>query len=170
MAELANNFKKGKTRFHEKNTRVDLTPMVDLGFLLISFFVFTTTLSQPTVMKLDMPNDKDTLKDPVCESCVLTVLLGKNNRIKYYEGSLGNKPRIGETTFSPGGIREVITEKKRAVKAARGREEAFILIIKPSDASTFQNFVDMADEVTINNIRRYYIDELTGDDKRLLER
>lgn len=90
-----------KKRFNKKSTRVDLTPMVDLGFLLLTFFVFTTTLSEAKAMDLVMPYDKvDTARDPVCESCVLTVVLDKGNKIKYYEGAAENNPPVKETDFS----------------------------------------------------------------------
>ena len=78
--------KKGK----KLSTRVDLTPMVDLGFLLITFFIFTTTMSQPTAMKLLLPDDKAKPEEQnkAKESGALTILMGNDNHIYYYEGQL----------------------------------------------------------------------------------
>jgi biopolymer transport protein ExbD len=157
-----------KKRVNKKSTRVDLTPMVDLGFLLLTFFVFTTALSQPMAMNLMVPKDETGPDDPVCESCVLTVLLDKDNRIKYYEGAVENNPPVKETGFSPAEIRTVLMQKKANVEKIRGSGDQFILIIKPSKGSNFKNFVDITDEVTICQIKRYYVDELKEADKRLL--
>ena len=171
MAETENKIytvRKGNKKINKKSTRVDLTPMVDLGFLLITFFVFTTSMTTPTVMKVDMPYDKVKPDDPVCESCVLTVILEDNNTIKYYEGSMENDPVIKQTSYSPAGIRKILLQKKQAVNISRGNANEFVLIIKPSAVSSFKNFVDILDEVTINNIKRYYIDELDERDKKLV--
>mgnify|MGYP001009318341 CR=1 FL=1 len=157
-----------KKRFNKKSTRIDLTPMVDLGFLLITFFVFTTTMSTPKAMDLVMPYDKTPINDPVCESCVLTVLLDKDNRIKYYEGAAENNPVVKETGFAPEQIRNVLMQKKADVIKARGGNDQFILIIKASAASNFKNFVDITDEVTICQVKKYYIDELSEADKKIL--
>lgn len=171
MAEIEiNRPDQKKKRFNKKSTRVDLTPMVDLGFLLITFFVFTTTLSTQTVMKVNMPYDKLPIRDDVCESCVLTVLLDKNNSIKYYEGAVENNPVVKQTGYSPEEIRTVLMNKKNKVKSIRGKEEDFILIIKPAAASSFKNFVDITDEATICNIKRYYIDEVKEADKQILRK
>src|ERR1700749_4068347 len=97
--------KKGK----KLSTRVDLTPMVDLGFLLITFFIFTTTMSQPTSMKLNLPKDTDdTDKMKVKLSAVLTILPGKNDQVYYYEGD--DPAKLGVSNFK--GIRTVILDKK----------------------------------------------------------
>ena len=157
-----------KKKFNRKSTRVDLTPMVDLGFLLLTFFVFTTALAEAKAMELLMPYDKEPVKDEVCESCVLTVLLDKDNRIKYYEGAIENDPSVKETGFAPEEIRKVLMQKKADVERVRGSGDQFILIIKPSAASNFKNFVDITDEVTICQIKRYYVDEIKEADKKLL--
>ncbi len=156
-----------KKRSNKKSSRVDLTPMVDLGFLLLTFFVFTTTLAAPKAMDVRMPY-KTPPDDKICESCVLTVLLDEGNRIKYYEGKGDNKSVIKETGFSATEIRKVLMDKKEAVQQVRGDADAFILIIKASEKSNFKNFVDITDEVTISAIKRYYICELTEQDKRIL--
>lgn len=171
MAEIEIKKSNRKTkRLNKKSTRVDLTPMVDLGFLLITFFVFTTTLSTPMAMNLMMPKDTDGPNDPVCESCVLTAILDKNDRIKYYEGDVGNNPPVQEAGFAPGELRKILMQKKADVEKVRGSADQFILIIKASPASNFKNFVDITDEVTICQIKKYYIDELSEADKNILQR
>lgn len=158
----------GVQQIPKKSTRVDLTPMVDLGFLLITFFVFTTTMARPVVMQINQPYDKTDIWDEVCASCVLTVLLDKNDKISYYEGD-PQTAVLKETDFSAGGIRRIITDKKQQVKLITGNAERMVLIIKPLEGSHFKNFVDMADEVTINNIKKYYIDEIRPEDNKLIQ-
>jgi biopolymer transport protein ExbD len=170
MAEIETKKSAEKKKWvNKKSTRVDLTPMVDLGFLLLTFFVFTTALSEAKAMDLVMPYDKvPIVTDKVCESCVLTVILDKDNRIQYYEGSVENNPPAKETGFAPEEIRTVLMQKKASVERVRGSSDQFVLIIKPSAASKFKNFVDITDEVTICQIKRYYIDEINDADKRIL--
>jgi len=157
----------GNKRMNKKSTRVDLTPMVDLGFLLITFFVFTTTMAQPKVMGLNEPIDTIP-NDPICNSCVLTVLLDKDDQISYYEGMPENVPPVKQTFFAAKGIREVLLLKKEKVRVTTGNANDFVLIIKPGEQSTMQNFVDIMDEVAINDIRHYYISEINAADKKLI--
>jgi biopolymer transport protein ExbD len=171
MAEIqtATTAKKNGKKLNKKSTRVDLTPMVDLGFLLLTFFVFTTAMTKPTAMNLVTPNDKDSTKPTkICETCVLTVMLGEDDKIFYYEGMPGNNALVKKTSFSNDGIRNVLLQKLKAVKESKGTADDMVLIIKPGEASAFKNFVDMADEVTINNIRHYFIDEMNDADRQLL--
>jgi len=166
MAEITiKNQRSNGKRLLKKSTNIDLTPMVDLGFLLITFFVFTTTMSTSTAMQLNTPYDKTPARDQIKESCVLTVVLEKNNEIKYYEGFDEN---IHTTSFGNGGIRKVIMAKREKVRKLTGSSDNFVLIIKATDQSSFQNFVDIVDETTIGCVKHYYTAELDQSDKLLL--
>ncbi len=139
--------KKGK----KLSTRVDLTPMVDLGFLLITFFIFTTTMSQPTAMRLNLPDPKVKPDDQnkAKESGALTILLGKDNNVFYYEGILApDASNFKSTSFKE--IRDEIIHKKQTTDTAD-----LVVVIKPSEESTYKNVVDILDEMTINQIKRY---------------
>jgi len=158
----------GNKRMKKKSTRVDLTPMVDLGFLLLTFFVFTSTMMEPQIMGFNEP--VDTIPgDKICNSCVLTVILEKNNAIRYYEGMPENNPPVKQTSFAAKGIRQVLLDKKERVRVTMGAESRFVLIIKPGDESTMNDFVDIMDEVAINGIRHYYIAEINAADKKVLK-
>jgi len=135
----------------KKNTRVDLTPMVDLGFLLITFFVFTTTMSTPTAMRLRLPKDTDKPEEQnkAKESGALTLLLGKDRTVYYYEGILSpDGSNFKNTNF--GGLRQVILDKKKNTNA-----EDLVIVIKPDNDSQMRDVVDALDEMTINGIKRY---------------
>ena len=157
--EVKESKKKGpgvkKSKKH--STRVDLTPMVDLGFLLITFFIFTTTVSQPTSMNLNMPKDTKDQKDDtkVKESGSLTLMLGKGNVIYYYYGS---DPSTMQTTGYKD-VRKIILEKKKSTPAA----DLFI-IIKPDKDATYKNAVDILDEMDINDIGKYAMVDPTPDE------
>ena len=78
----------GVKKAKKLSTRVDMTPMVDLGFLLITFFIFTTTMSSPKAMNLNMPKDTKNQEElnKAKESGALTIMLGKDNSVFYYMG------------------------------------------------------------------------------------
>lgn len=136
--------KKGK----KLSTRVDLTPMVDLGFLLLTFFVFTTTMSQSTAMNMNEPKDDKDQQMKVKNSGAMTILLGKGNQVYYYYGQLMPETisqDFKSTTFK--GIRELILEKKKATPI-----DDLMYIIKSDDKSTFKNAIDILDEMTISAV------------------
>jgi biopolymer transport protein ExbD len=164
MAEIINNQKKtnGRKKINIKSTRVDLTPMVDLGFLLITFFVFTTSMMEPKVLDMMEPNDTKPINDSLCQSCVLTLILADSNAIYYYEGNETVRD-IKRTDFSVNGIRKILREKKIKVMAARGKN-AFSVIIKPTQWSRLQNLVNIQDEATLVGVVRYYMSEPTSDE------
>lgn len=155
----------GVKKAKKMSTRVDLTPMVDLGFLLITFFIFTTTMSQPTAMKLNLPKDADKPEDETLakESAVLTVMLGKDNNVFYYEGKLDPAgANFKSSTFKE--IRNVIIDKKR-----RTSEKDFVVILKPNEESVYRNVIDILDEMSINVVKRYALVEISEGENQLIK-
>lgn len=155
----------GVKKSKKMSTRVDLTPMVDLGFLLITFFVFTTTMSEPTAMKLFLPKDteKPEEQNKAKESGALTLMLGKDRVIYYYEGILKTDGSNFKTTnFQE--VRKVILDKKKNTNAAD-----LVIVIKPDEDATFKDVVDILDEMTINVIKRYAMVDIAESEIQLIK-
>ncbi|RXK83172.1 ExbD/TolR family protein [Filimonas effusa] len=153
--------KKGK----KQSTRVDLTPMVDLGFLLITFFIFTTTMSSPTAMKLFMPKDADKPEEQnkAKESGALTILLGKDNSVFYYEGILDPAgANFKASNFKE--IRDVIINKKKSTPA-----DDFVIVIKPNEECKYKNVIDIMDEMPINAVKRYALVDISEGENQLVK-
>ena len=169
MAELntgGGGDKGGKVRSKKQSTRVDLTAMVDLAFLLITFFMLTTSLSKPLAMDIAKP-DKDE-KNPenkleVKQSQTMTILLAKNDKIAWYMGEAG---KSAPTIEGFSGIRKSLLENKKKVKDATGKD--IMIIVRPTDGATYKNFVDIMDELNITktNLTAPAVDD---DPKNLLE-
>lgn len=155
--------------------RVDLTAMVDLAFLLITFFMLTTSISKPYAMDVAMPDkteeqDKDQLD--VADNRTITLLLGSDNKIEYYMGLL-ESPIEGPTVVDYGknGIRPILLEKIKQVPQITGDpKKGLIVIIRPSDKSHYRNLVDILDEMKIVNAQQYMIGDISPLEVELLER
>ncbi|MDR0227632.1 MAG: biopolymer transporter ExbD [Flavobacteriaceae bacterium] len=178
MAELntgGGDSKGKKVRSKKQNAGVDLTAMVDLAFLLITFFMLTTSMNKPQSMNLAMPDkdvDKtdDETKTKVDENRTMTVLLGGDNKMKWYMG-MPDSPLEGPTdqTYGKAGIRQVLLDKNKKAKAYSGKEtEGLIVIIKASDKATYRNMVDILDEMAITGIKSYALVDISGDDLKML--
>ena len=178
MAELdtsgGGKNKGGKVRSKKQSTRVDLTAMVDLAFLLITFFMLTTTLAKPQAMDLAMPDKEkqDQQELTVADNRTMTILLGADNRLEWYMG-LVDKPLTPPQVDNYGrnGIRKALVENAKKVIATTGDpSKGLIVLIKPSDQSNYRNFVDILDEMKVSNIDRYAIVEISDPDIALLKR
>ena len=166
--------KKGK----KLSTRVDLTPMVDLGFLLITFFIFTTTMSQPTAMKLILPDDKvkPEEQNKAKESGALTIIMGGDNHIYYYEGQL--KPDasnfLSASYNGENSIRDVILKKKEYVRSIAqdptDPEKDLVIVIKPSSTCTYKNVIDILDEMSINVVKKYALVDIFDIEELLVKK
>ncbi|MET0394626.1 MAG: biopolymer transporter ExbD [Chitinophagaceae bacterium] len=182
----------GVKKAKKLSTRVDMTPMVDLGFLLITFFIFTATMSSPTTMDLNMPKETDKQEEQteVKQSGALTIMLGKADNIYYYEGQLTAENASSifkQTTFK--GIRDIIINKKKSVISSfsrpstkcaaeaqkKGRDpmkecqdEDFVVVIKPTQDATYKNTVDILDEMTINMVKRFAVVKISDTERDLV--
>ncbi|MBC8173218.1 MAG: biopolymer transporter ExbD [Chitinophagales bacterium] len=136
---------------------VDLTPMVDLAFLLITFFMLTVKLQEDHAMKLIMPDQDST--DAVCESCMLTVILDNRSVIWYYPGN--EVLALGQTTYDETGIRQLIYDKQKDVKNKFSGTRDFICVIKMTKDAQYNNLVDILDEMAITNVKHYAIQDLS---------
>ena len=170
----------GKVRGKKMSTRVDMTPMVDLGFLLITFFMLATTMSKPTSMTLSVPHkEKDETRketEPLKASKVLTIFMGKFNDVYLLDGVAADDEKATEALqkVSYGSeLRDAIFKAKQRVNASNPAEEdgsePFVAVIKPTPVSTYKNLVDVLDEMAITKTQRYaMVDNLTDAEKKLL--
>ena len=202
MAEMQEkeSGKKGKKPKQKKHgTRVDLTPMVDLGFLLITFFMLTTSMLKPQTMEISVPS-KDEVKEEdqnkVKASQAITVLLGKEDKLYYFFGAEENGviPELIETDYSSEGIRKMLVQKNfdvmkqvqdlknekankkvneadynKRLSEYRASKAAPIIMIKATDESNYKNLVDILDEMQICNIARYAIVDITPEDLAMID-
>ena len=159
--------KGGKKRAKKQSTKIDMTPMVDLAFLLLTFFMLTTTFAKPQVMDINMPvKDKQNPENEteLAASKALTVILGEDDKVYYYQGLLSSeeKPELKTTDYSDKGVREVLLD-------LGGRIEGLTVLIKPMETARYKNIVDILDEMNITNTRKYALVELSEQDKKFLE-
>jgi len=146
--------------------RIDLTAMVDLAFLLITFFMLTTSLSKPRVMPVAMPADGP--PGPVPETRTVTLCLGKNNQVLWYLG-MADRPLTPPKVISYGkDLRVALIETgKQIFKSSGGKD--MIVLIKPSVHSIYSNLVETIDELNNTNIKTYAIAAISPKDIDLLK-
>lgn len=154
--------KDGKVRSKKSSTKIDMTPMVDLAFLLLTFFMLTTTFNKPQTMEITMPEkpkEEDKLPE-VNEKKVVTLILGANDKVYWYNGI--TDPEVKVTDFSANGIRKVLLTQNSQIPG-------MIILIKPSEDSRYKNMVDILDEMNITNMQRFALVKITQEDKDLVK-
>lgn len=199
MAELNHNEgtpNGGKPRAKKLSTRMDMTPMVDLAFLLLTFFMLTTTFSKPKALTVNMPDDEGETRLP---KNTVTILAGENNQLVYYQGIFDeeNSSLFHKTGYEKSQLRadlmdlntklidkisEIeadftkgkITEKEYHDKINQAKKdrsnEGVNVIIKASDKARYENIVSIIDEMKICNMVNYTIVDITPEEENLFAR
>ena len=196
MAEIqeSGNKKGGKSKQKKMTVRVDFTPMVDMNMLLITFFMLCTSLSKPQTMEISMPSNDKTITEEqqtkVKASQAITLLLGDDNKLYYYEG----EPNYKETTYLADGLRAMLMkinrvalnefnrlkQKKLYLKISeddyrkqlsgiKSGKDTPTVIIKATDKSSYKNLIDALDEMQICNIGKYVITDIAEADEFLMK-
>jgi biopolymer transport protein ExbD len=156
-----------KPRARKHNFRLDMTPMVDLAFLLLTFFMLTTTFAKPTMMQLTMPVKDLNHTTDIRPAHAMTIILGSGHQAYYYFGLARPDdpsvpvPTLHTTNFGPKGIRQALL--------ARGRQQPEpVVLIKAGPRAKYSDMVDILDEMNITAQKKYAITDLTAADRELL--
>lgn len=164
----------GVARMKKNNLRIDMTPMVDLGFLLVAFFVMTTELSKPYVARLNMP--KEGPPSTLGESAAFTILIDGDRGVVYYHGPSDKalKEKLAkQSSFSPrGGVGDAIRALQKWLDEPgvfkEGRD-GLMLLIKPTANASYSQVINAMDEALINKVEKYVIVSPDETDKEILE-
>jgi biopolymer transport protein ExbD len=183
-----------KVRAKKSSTHIDMTPMVDLAFLLLTFFMLTTTFSKPKTMEIVMPVKPDKPEVELKINNAVTVLLGDKNRIFWYYGEFKPETQLEETDWSPKGIRKILLEKnayanekikdleKKLLKGEipdsvfkkqrveiEGEKPALFVLIKTDDKAKYKNVIDVLDECNITNVGKYALVDMMTKELELMQ-
>jgi biopolymer transport protein ExbD len=172
MAEINSNTdsskQKGRQRTSKVSTKIDMTPMVDLAFLLITFFMLTTTFNKLPAMEVNMPDREQNMHMPISASRTLTFILGKNNQVYWYQGD--NKiesMQIAKVDFSNSlQVRKILVEQSTKILAKTNKDA--IILIKSLDNAKYGNLINLLDELHITNQKIYAIVDVYDVEKQVL--
>jgi biopolymer transport protein ExbD len=149
---------KGKKKKKRAGVRIDMTPMVDVALLLLTFFMLTTVFNKPQTMELNLPPDKE-VKVEVAASTLLTVRVAPNMQIYW---NMGNEPTaLKKITFKE--LRPLMIEKLRGIPK-------LITLVQIDREAKYNDMVDIIDELNLANITRFSIAPLKDTDKKLIAR
>lgn len=158
--EVAQRQHKGKGKKRKKGRRLgirmDMTPLVDVAFLLLTFFMFTTSMSRPQTMEINLPPDRNVAVD-VAESNLLTLRVDDKGQV-YWNMGIESPKRV-----EAGQLREFLRDK--------GTNPKIVALVKIDRLGKYQSLVDLIDELTnFANIQRFSLAPLTDQDKELLKK
>lgn len=161
VQEKQTSTKGNKRRLRSNGFHLDMTPMVDLAFLLLTFFMLTTTFASLQTMDISMP-DGTGPNTPIPGKNALNIVLDEQDKVYYFFGYPGDEPEVQQTDFSAKGIRQVLLGEQ-----VKGNPN-LVVLVKATEGSRFKNLVDALDELKITETRKYALVALQEEDKQLL--
>jgi len=180
--------KKGGPKGKKKSTKVDMTAMVDVAFLLLTFFVLTATMSNSSLISLTLPpkiDDPELEEDKykkINENKIMTLILDEDDKVVYYVGAAKDETVVLKTNYSDEGLRKVLmghlqTGPAQGIPMCKDVNDAGIedgrcwdpiFVVKPKEESRYKNLVDMLDEFAITEASKYAIDQFYPADSTYL--
>ncbi len=137
------------------NIRIDMTPMVDVAFLLLTFFMLTTVFSKPQTMEINLPPDETKIE--VAESNLLTLRIDASGTIFWNTGTEIPK----KVAFAD--LRRMMSDRSRA-------NPKLITLIKVDREGTYNMMVNVMDELNLADITRFSLAPMLPADKELLKK
>lgn len=186
-----------KKRAKKGSSRVDMTPMVDLAFLLLTFFVLTATFNKPKAMEINMPvppkDQENTTK--VADETAMTILLNdKKDKIFYYFGMFKPETIIETTDYSKDGLRKILLDRnkdviqkvkeqeesfkkkqipdstlKRKVMDIKGNPKALFVIVKTDEKAKYKSVIDVLDELNICDVGKYAVIDISAPEREKIK-
>jgi|JI102314A2RNA_FD_contig_101_510055_length_972_multi_2_in_0_out_0_1 biopolymer transport protein ExbD len=164
----------GGPKQKKKSTRIDMTAMVDVAFLLLTFFILTTTLATPQALQVDKPpkTEDDANMQEIAESKIMTMVLGAADQVYYWTGT--KEPVIRNVGYDEEGLRKMVLEHlNKFPNRCQGKNDKVgcwdpIFVIKPMKTCRYKNLVDVLDEMKINKIPKYALADIVPGDSTLL--
>ncbi|MEI6311048.1 MAG: biopolymer transporter ExbD [Bacteroidota bacterium] len=191
--------KHSKKRAKKSSTRIDMTPMVDLAFLLLTFFILTSTFNKPKAMDLAFPA-KPKPEDQIdkVKANGISILLGENGKVYWYPGALKPETVIEKTNFSNTGLRMIFTNGNSKIiknmnvlrrdaqkwnypqvfadslfklksREIKSDKDALVVLIKADEKASYKNVIDVVDELNITDIGKFSIMDMTPEEKAKLD-
>ncbi len=158
VAESKSHEKGKKKKKKRTGVRIDMTPMVDVALLMLTFFMLTTVFNKPQTMELNLPPDKE-VQVEVAASKLLTVRIMPNLEIYW---SMGNEPTaLKKITFKE--LRPLLVEKLR-------NNKDLITLVQIDRDAKYNDMVDVVDELNLANITKFSIAPLKDTDRNLIRK
>jgi len=144
-------------------TKIDMTSMVDLAFLLLTFFILTASFTSQRQFELTSALDGPVKKG----SNGITILLSNDKEVYWYEGTLKESSQIKKTNYSDNGLRKILNNSKIFY---RSKNIKLSVIIKTDRSTSYQNVINTIDELRITDVKQYSVQDMDIREMELIPR